>query len=264
VLQSLIDHGGRLPDGPPVVDGYWNHILRDIERADHVVVNSEFVRTTFASQGWPPHRIHVLYWGVDDQFFRYAEASAPGEVNVSDQRGVELEFLFAGLFSRRKGADTLIEALAPLDHHPWKLRIAGKVEPAIRQRHASFFKNPRVTLLGNLSRAELARAMKRAEVFVFPSLAEGSARVIFEAMLCGCYIITTPNSGSIVREPEHGSLVPAGDERALREAILYAIANRTAGQRSESNVAVVRKSYRQSTYGTSILELYDAIIARES
>ena len=47
--------------------------------------------------------------------------------------------------------------------------------------------------------------MSRAEVFVFPSLAEGSARVVAMAMAAGCYVITTPNSGSVVRDGAMGA-----------------------------------------------------------
>ena len=69
--------------------------------------------------------------------------------------------------------------------------------------------------IGHLPWAELAERMSLADVFVFPSFAEGSARVVSMAMACGCCIITTPNSGSIVQEKIHGNVVAPGDANEL-------------------------------------------------
>ena len=76
-----------------------------------------------------------------------------------------------------------------------------------------------VTLWPHCSREDLRERYRAADVFVFPSLAEGSARVIFEAMACGCAIITTPNAGSVVRDGENGLLIPTSDGKALGIAI---------------------------------------------
>ena len=53
--------------------------------------------------------------------------------------------------------------------------------------------------------------MAAADVFVFPSLFEGSAVVTYEALACGLPSIVTPNAGSVVRDGVDGFHVPAGD-----------------------------------------------------
>ena len=52
--------------------------------------------------------------------------------------------------------------------------------------------------------------LQKADIFLFPSLVEGSAKVIFEAMASGCAVIT-PNSGSIVEHNKGGFVVKAGN-----------------------------------------------------
>ena len=121
--------------------------------------------------------------------------------------------------------------------------------------------DPRVIYKGPLSRKELAQCMSEAEVFVFPSLAEGSARVIFEALAAGCYIITTPNSGSIVEHGVHGALVPPGDADALAEAIRQALLQREKAIKiGRHNAVMVRTHYRQEQYGNELNKLYERLL----
>ena len=63
--------------------------------------------------------------------------------------------------------------------------------------------------------------MSEADVFVFPSLFEGFALVILEAMAAGLPVITTPNTAGpdLIEDGKEGLIVPAGDANALREAM---------------------------------------------
>ena len=57
--------------------------------------------------------------------------------------------------------------------------------------------------------------MAEADVFVFPSLFEGSAVVTYEALACGLPSVVTPNAGSVVRDGVEGFVVPPRDVEAL-------------------------------------------------
>ena len=59
--------------------------------------------------------------------------------------------------------------------------------------------------------------MSMANVFVLPSLTEGSARVVGEAMACGLACIVTPNCGSIIKDGYDGFIVPIQNEDTLAE-----------------------------------------------
>ena len=61
--------------------------------------------------------------------------------------------------------------------------------------------------------------MATADVFVFPSLFEGSAVVTYEALASGLPTLVTPEAGSVVREGSEGFLVPPADVEALAEAM---------------------------------------------
>jgi glycosyltransferase involved in cell wall biosynthesis len=257
LLETLIANRGKMPraDGDrsqPSGDPIVRRILEDIDAADRVLVNSEFVKRTFLEVGWPDERVHVLYLGVDDNFIE-GDVEPPAE--PTEER---LQLLFAGRFQRDKGAEVLIDALSGLGPGiDWELLIAGPIPPEIRAVHGGFLEDERVKQLGTLLRPELRRRMLAAPVFVFPSFAEGSARAVFEALACGCYVITTPNSGTIVEQGVHGALVPPGDAERLAEAIAEADRDRTGvAQIGRRNAELVAAHFRQSNYGDGLESFY--------
>jgi glycosyltransferase involved in cell wall biosynthesis len=66
-----------------------------------------------------------------------------------------------------------------------------------------------VELTGPVPRSEMLAHFQWADVFLLPSLCEGSATVAYEALACGLPVIATPNTGTIVRDGVEGFIVPA-------------------------------------------------------
>ena len=257
VLSCLVETGGKLP--APTTEGsvtpLWRDILADIDQADAVLVNSEFVKQTFLHQGWDASRIHVITLGIDDEFFEHILSRPPID------RTQSIRLLFAGSLEQRKGAHVLLDALRNLCDVPWHLDIVGPVSAVIARDYADVLQDHRTTVVGIVRRRDLARYMAGAEVFVFPSLAEGSARVVFEALASGCYVITTANSGSIVEDGVHGAIVPPGDSSALEAAIRSAIANRDSlAAVGTRNAELIRHHYRQRDYGEALVDLYHRLL----
>ena len=259
-LQYMIDNGGEMPsvNTKTVIDYFWKTVLDDFQWADAILVNSEFVKSTFISQGLSGNDVHVAYLGVDTPFLKHI---APVAKKEQDHQVVGL--MFAGLFGERKGADILIESLLNLTDISWRLDIAGSVSPYVKRKYSDFLNDSRVNLLGTLSRDKLAEKMMESDVFVFPSLAEGSARVIFEAMACGCYVITTPNSGSIVETGIHGELVSTADSIGLSGAIIFAANNiQTIRDIGNKNAQLIQDKYLQKYYGDTLDLLYKNLVEK--
>lgn len=261
VLEYLVRNGGQMPPagaaGP--IDVNWRAILDDLNRADQVLANSDFVKETFLHQGWAPDRVNVIYRGIDDGFF----ARLPDRAYSGGNAQGPLKLLFAGSVRRRKGTDDLADALAALEGVDIELGICGAVDREGSAAFERFQADPRVTYHGNLLPGELAARMAEADVFVFPTLAEGSARVIFEAMAAGCYIVTTANAGSIAEDGKHGALVPPGDPDALAAALRAAAQDRArVAQIGRDNAELVARDFRQAGYGTRLFELYERLSRR--
>jgi len=58
-----------------------------------------------------------------------------------------------------------------------------------------------------------------ADVFLLPSLCEGSATVIYEALGYGLPVVCTPNAGSVVRDGLEGFIAPVRDATAIARRI---------------------------------------------
>jgi glycosyltransferase involved in cell wall biosynthesis len=200
-------------------------------------------------------RVHVIYAGVEPDFM-----NAIPERQADSDNG-PLRLLFAGEIGQRKGADVLFQALSTLRGVDWKLDLIGPITQAISVAWPGFLADPRVTWHGTVRIRELAALMSRAEVFVFPSLAEGSARVVAMAMAAGCYVVTSPNSGSIVRDGVHGRLVPPGDHDALA-ATLTTVADRrgTLLRIGRSNADLIRREYLVVNYVHRVISFYSHVV----
>ena len=58
-----------------------------------------------------------------------------------------------------------------------------------------------------------------ADIFLLPSICEGSATASYEALASGLPIIVTPNTGSIIEAGEQGFIVPIRSAAAIVERI---------------------------------------------
>lgn len=254
LLPSLVQ-GDQEPVVVPIgdLDPVSRAMCTDIEQADLILVNSEFVRETLVVCGVSRDRIHVNYLGVDEAFVRLLSVIP----NRSPSTSGPLNLLFAGFFGQRKGADVLLKALAELNDEEWKLTIAGKIDPRVEKQFAHLFKCGRVFKEGTVSRLRLAELMTQADLFVLPSRAEGSARVIFEALSCGCPVLTTAEAGSVVSERVSGFVVRRNNVDDIVGALRSAAKeNGLLRSMGEAGKLEVLARYRQHHYGDRLLALY--------
>jgi glycosyltransferase involved in cell wall biosynthesis len=232
-------------------------LLADIEAANAIVVNSDFAKRTFLKHTQSSKPIHTIYWGVDDQFIKYKHSC--GKTACSKKGPVR--FLFAGALEPRKGAKALIDALIAIPDAQQNFEIIGNIDSEILKRYPNFISSSPIKFHGVLPRHEVSRRMQSSHVFVFPSLSEGSARVVFEALACGCYVITTPNSGSIVEDRVHGAVIPPNDPHALIQAIQWAQKNLSKVLKiGDNNAKLINRNYSQRHYGQNLQKLYAELL----
>jgi len=183
--------------------------VREYELSDAVLCPSDFVRESFASEGFPRDRLFVVPYGASFQPFALPDRPPDGIFRV----------LYVGQISVRKGLSYLFDAFDRL-HHPRKeLWIVG---PRTRQTGIENMKPPEGTrFFGPLKGEELARAYHDSSVFVLPTVEEGLALVLGEALSFGLPVVTTVNSGgaNLFEDGREGFLVPIRSPEALAEKI---------------------------------------------
>jgi glycosyltransferase involved in cell wall biosynthesis len=131
--------------------------------------------------------------------------------------------LFAGREALRKGLHYLADAVQMLRQRGLQIdaRVAG-----VSRNDAQWIKNAgELNFLGNLPLNMMHHEFEQADVFVLPSLSEGQAGVVLEAMACGCPVIATRECG-VDFMPGCGISVPSRDPQALANAIGDVVGNR--------------------------------------
>lgn len=164
------------------------------------------------------------------------------------QRG---RLLFAGTAELRKGIHYLAVAAEKLISRGlnYEFRVAGNVTDQVRRqpvcRHLSF--------LGRVARDRIHQEFQQADVFLLPSLAEGSAEVTYEALACGVPVITTKAAGSVVRDGVEGRIVPERDSEILAEAIQELVEDRQKRDRMAHAARDRAREYTWERYGERLV-----------
>ena len=188
---------------------------------DAVVADSEKVRRGLIAQGLPAHRIRTIVNGIDTERL--------GRDGLSGRKRTELALYgtsIIGTVGRLvpvKDQATLLAAFAAVrEAFPGVTLVLvgdGPERSALEcQAHALGIR-PHVRFLGE--RTDVAELVHLFDVFVLSSVSEGMPLTVLEAMAAGRPVVAT-NVGGLPEVVEHGAtglLVPAGDPRAMAEAI---------------------------------------------
>jgi glycosyltransferase involved in cell wall biosynthesis len=213
-------HSGRLNSGRDEAfspTGLYRVLLRLLRPATHRVLavaapGEEALRTAV-----PGLSVATVHNAVD------AGGYAAADPTVEPPQAV-----YVGTLSRRKGMHDLVGALEllaargvtlPLDVVGGGHEVGEQEADELRRRIAD--SGLPVRLLGSLAPAEVATALRSAQLFVLPSHWEGQPIAILEAMASGLPVVVTTVGANpdVVRDGVDGRVVPSHDPAALADAL---------------------------------------------
>ena len=244
-LVALIHHPVALETG---LDAETARIFRASERASltfvrRVVVTSQWTSRKLGEYGVATDRIRVVSPGVDAVSGGPERQKARTPTANRDEAGeTSLKLLSVATLTPRKGHDVLFDALARLGERSWHLYCAGSLtrDPGtadgLRRQIDRLGLGPRISLLGEVDRAELERQYARCDLFVLASHLEGYGMALAEAVACGMPVVSTLAGAIPETVPANASmLVPPGDDRALAAALAKLMDDPDARRRLASN-----------------------------
>jgi glycosyltransferase involved in cell wall biosynthesis len=206
---------------PPISPHYSRLCRETVEHTDYVFTQSEFVRDSFLREGMDPSRVLEFTIPMNLGWFRPAEAARPASR--------PLTLLNTGALCLRKGTPYLLEAFRlVLEKEPAaRLRLSQSVRDdakGVLSRYAGLpiDWSPYLNLQFEDQRKQYVERFQTSDIFVFPSIEDGFAIVVAEALACGLQVITTKNTGAsdLVEPGENGEIVPIRDPQALADAII--------------------------------------------
>jgi glycosyltransferase involved in cell wall biosynthesis len=180
----------------------------EYELADYVSVPSEFVRDSFVEMGYPREKLFLNPYGARlDRFHPIADPTLDA-----------FTVIFVGQVSLRKGFLYLLEAFIQLKHPHKQLKVIGSISEEIKPL-LSRYDLAHTQFLGVINNEQLVQHYSTAHVMVLPSIEEGLAMVIGEALACGCPVIASEHSGArdFFSDGTEGFIVP---HRSIESLVL--------------------------------------------
>lgn len=238
-------HSGSI-DAVEHKEAIESKVYRCIEVADLLVCPSQTVRDGLMAYGDEARGKSVVI-----PYANTAEFHRP----PTPERG---RVLFAGTAKLRKGIHYLADAANRLrgSGRDYTFAVAGRASKTVR-RHPQA---ENLTFLGHLGREDMNSEFLRADVFVLPTLVEGSASVIYEALAAGVPVVTTPSAGSVVADGVEGFIVPERDSGALASSVRRIVEDRRLRDEMSAAAVATARDYTIDRWGNTLIEELQSLL----
>jgi len=218
--------------------------IKSLEKADYILALSNYAKETYVRYGISEEKIiGPIGVGIDISRFKKQLDSEHDSFNV----------LFVADMTPLKGVLYLLKAWSELKLRESKLFLVGLVRDSVKRVVEEYTRrDSTVIVTGSVSNPK--PYYDKASVFVMPSLCEGFEKVTLEAMASGLPVIATTNTGArdIVKDGEHGFIVPIRDSKAIRDKIQYFYDNPSEVKRMGKNARKVAEKYTWDMYSERI------------
>jgi glycosyltransferase involved in cell wall biosynthesis len=191
-----------------------------VRLANAIIVDSEVQRRAVVDLGCPETKICCFPWGIDLERFKPQTRYAPrrsqgrGKIVICTRKHFPIygvEYLLRAIprvLLEVKNAKFLLTGNGPLlDYHK---HLAKQLS---LEKYVKF--------LGFVPNDSLPDLLNTANVYVSPSLSDGSSASLMEALGCGLPVVVTKISANQewIKDGENGFLVPPCDSEALARSI---------------------------------------------
>jgi glycosyltransferase involved in cell wall biosynthesis len=228
-----------------------------LRRADHVFcLNSEDHDYLLQWLTLPKSMITRIYPGAGAIYSEAAKRRDYGRAG---------RLLFAATWRKNKGIQDLVPAFATLAqrHRDLKLILlgAGLPEPVVRSAFPEGIRS-RIHCTDTISEAQNAAVFASADLYLLPSLFEGTPLTLIEAMMSGMPVITTATCGmgDIIQDGKNGLLVPMRSPEAIVEAVERLIGDAALRARlGQAAQTQALENYTWERVAIPVLERYEQL-----
>jgi sugar transferase (PEP-CTERM/EpsH1 system associated) len=236
----------------------------------YIAVSRDLADWLVATVGVAPGRVEQIYNGVDAERFHPRAEGFRAVGPAGFFTGSEVVIGSVGRMAAVKDHLTLVRAFIELVtsnagmRRRARLVIAG--DGPVRAECHALLTQGGVESLAWLpgERDDVPELLRTFDVFALPSLGEGISNTILEAMATGLPVVATRVGGNpeLVEEGVTGTLVPAGEPRALAEALRACVEDPALARRHGANARRrVEERFSIDTMVAGYLGVYDAVLS---
>lgn len=221
---------------------------KELELADIVIGPGQFVLNSLPA--WAlEKRLLLAHFGSPES----PESAHQAAATASCFTKRPLRVLFVGSMGQRKGLGDLFAAVRLFNKSDIELVVMGALLAPLafyQQELPGFRYEP------GRPHAQVLALMRSCDVFCLPSIAEGRALVMQEAMSQGLPLIITPNTGGadLIQEGKTGFLVPIRSPAAIAEKLQWFVQNRAAIPQMGRNAQQHAARYTWQAYSNQLVD----------
>lgn len=219
-IRLIVSLRGAHINYTPIVEPRMAVIYKNtFPKVDAFHAVSEAIGIEAQKYGAEPAKINLIHSPIQRNFFNAFTPFKKSKVKT-------LNIVSVGRFHWKKGFKYAFDAIYLLREAGLKIEytiIGSEIasENLLFQMHQLQLES-QIKLMGVLSQDDLLETLKTFDVLLLPSVEEGIANVVLEAMAVGLPVISTDCGGmpEVVKHRETGWLVPVHDPQAIADAIL--------------------------------------------
>jgi glycosyltransferase involved in cell wall biosynthesis len=181
------------------------------EEASLIICGSDYVADSIKTINGPHTKCRVLPYGREPRQAVAQQAS----IAIPPKPG-PLRVLYVGTLELRKGVPYLAEAARQMDPARFTWTAIGSNHLS---EHGMKAFSETIHYQGSMAPSVMPHFYTQSDVVVLPSISEGSANVIYEALSFGVPVICSENSGAPFKDKEAGLIIPTRDTNALCAAL---------------------------------------------
>lgn len=221
--------------------------VREQSISDRLIVPSNVCGETYEAIPELKGKVRNVGLGVNYEPFRIPDSV--------QETLMGFRVLYAGSNWLRKGVLYLVTAWNHLHLEDATLTIMGSIPPFDPTKLWN------TNLLGWVSDEDAIKVYQQNHVFVFPSLEEGAASAIFEAMSAGLAIITTRmGSADMIEDGVDGIIVEPKNPDAIAQAIKHLHDNPEEREKLGRNARAKVQSYPWTRFGDNVVRVLEEMV----
>jgi colanic acid/amylovoran biosynthesis glycosyltransferase len=216
ILLSL--RGNQINVSPVVNTSWLEFYSRTFSQIDAFHAVSKAIALEGGKYNAPLEKTHIIYSGIADQLLSQNDGSANDTST--------LKILSVGRFHWKKGYSYAIDAIRILVDKQIKVKYTiiaeGEIpEEILFQIHQQDL-DKSIEIINGLSQEKVFEEMHSSHLLLLPSVEEGIANVVLEAMAVGLPVITTNCGGmtEAVQDKINGFIVAMRSPESIAEAVL--------------------------------------------
>ena len=202
----------------------WSLLAKFLNRADGIICESRHFADQLIEKGISSQLITVLPNGVDLEHYKpLNKISLRKQLGLPENRPL---ILTIGNLSERKGHKYLLYAIPKVleSYGPVQSIIIGEGEfrSATALTITELKLEDYVTLAGFKEGETIPQWLNAADIFVLPSLLEGTPNILLEAMACQLPVVSTSvgGIGCVLEDGFNGLIIPAKSGTHLAQAVV--------------------------------------------